>query len=65
MIKGIAIKNGKTKLILIGEDDIDKAFLKALDGATCRIIKDNLRVHEQNVSDGLILEIDLTPTKEA
>lgn len=65
MIKGTAVKNGKLRLVLTGEDDIDKAALKALDGATAKTIKDNLRIFDYTVAEGLVLEIDIptSPTK--
>lgn len=66
MIKGITIKNGKIRLILVGEDSIDKDLLKALDGATLRLIKDNLRIAELSIAEGAILEMEASqpPIKE-
>lgn len=61
MIKGITIKNGKIRLVLVGEDSFDKDILKALDGATLRLVKDNLRIAELSISDGAILETDTGP----
>lgn len=63
MIRGIAIKNGKLKLVLLGDDSIDKEMLKALDGATVRVIKDNFKVADQNIVDGLLIELP-TGTQE-
>lgn len=63
MIRGIAIKNGKLKLVLIGDDSIDKEILKSLDGATVKLVKDNYKIGEQLVTDGLLIEIE-SPTKE-
>jgi len=57
MIKGITIANGKLRLILVGDTPLDKEILKSLDGATVTTIKDNLKVFEQSVSEGLVLEV--------
>lgn len=58
MIKGITISNGKLRLVLVGETDIDKAALKAIDGATCKLVTDNLRVFDQTVSEGIVIEAE-------
>lgn len=63
MITGITVKNGKLRIILVGEDEIDKAALKAMDGATVKAIKDNYRVGEMSIADGVVIEID--PPKKA
>jgi len=57
MIKGTIVKNGKLRLILTGEDALDKEALKLLDGATVITIKDNLKVFDYTVAEGLILEV--------
>lgn len=59
MIRVISVKNGKLRLILTGDDAIDKETLKMADGATCKVIRDNLKVFDQSVSEGLVIEIDL------
>lgn len=56
MIKGITVSNGKTRLILVPENDVDKEVLKILDGATCKLITDNVKVFDQNVTAGLLIE---------
>lgn len=61
MIKGITVSNGKTRLILIPENDLDKEVLKLLDGGVCKIIQENLKVYDQTVSTGLVIE---APTKD-
>jgi len=55
MITGTIIKNGTTRLILSGSDEIDAAVLKQLNGATVTVITDNLRIGDHNISGGLIL----------
>lgn len=56
MIKGIGVSNGKIRLILVPGDDLDVEILKALDGATCKLVTDNVKVYDQNVATGLIIE---------
>lgn len=63
MIKGIVISNGKLRIILTGETDLDKAALKALDGATCKFVTENLKVFEQNVAEGIVIEVDPNKAK--
>lgn len=63
MIKGTIVSNGKVRLILTAETDLDKEALKALDGATARLISDNLKVYDQTVAEGLVLEIDPSKVK--
>lgn len=62
MIKGITVSNGKTRVILTAETDLDKEVLKLLDGATCKLVTENLRVFEQNVAEGIVIEVD--PNKQ-
>lgn len=57
MITGTIVSNGKLRLILVGDDPIDKEALKALDGASVTLVKDNLKVFDKTVSDGLVLEV--------
>ena len=66
MIKGITISNGKLRLVLIPENDIDEATLKSIDGATCKLITENLRVFDQTVSKGIVIEAEIkeTPSKQ-
>ena len=64
MIRGITIANGKIRVVLVGETDIDKAVLKAIDGATCKIITDNLRVFDQTVSEGIVIEAEIKEVPE-
>jgi hypothetical protein len=56
MIHGTILKNGNIKLILTGTDDIDIAVLKQLNGATCKLITDNLKLGDKSISNGLIIE---------
>lgn len=63
MIKGIIVSNGKLRLILIGETDLDKATLKSLDGASVKLVSDNLKIFDQTVAEGLVLEIDPNKVK--
>lgn len=65
MIKGIIIKNGETKLVLTGTDEIDAAVLKQLNGATCTIITDNLRIGDENISNGLMIRVDTSVKQPA
>jgi hypothetical protein len=58
MITGTTLKNGTLKLILTGSDEIDQAVLKQLNGATCRVITDNLRLGDKNIAGGLIIETE-------
>lgn len=55
MITGTIVKNGTTRLILTGSDEIDAAVLKQLNGATVTVITDNLRIGDHNISGGLML----------
>lgn len=57
MIDATIIKNGTIKLILTGSDNIDTECLKMLNGATCKLITDNLKVGDKSISNGLILEM--------
>lgn len=63
MIKGIIVSNGKLRLILTGETDLDKATLKALDGATVKLVSDNVKVFDQSVAEGLLIEVDPNKAK--
>lgn len=58
MIQGTIIKNGTLKLVLTSSDEIDLAVLKQLNGATCTLITDNLRLGDKNISGGLIIEVN-------
>jgi hypothetical protein len=55
MIKGIIIKEHGLQLILVGTDEIDEAVLKQLNGATCTLITENVRVHDKVISGGLVI----------
>jgi hypothetical protein len=55
MIKGIIIKENGIQLILVGTDEIDEAVLKQLNGATCTLITENVRVHDKVISGGLLI----------
>lgn len=55
-MKVTIIKNGSTRLILIPEDDFDKAVIKEMDGCVCVPIKENLKIFDQSVSEGLVLD---------
>jgi len=55
MIKGIIIKEHGLQLILVGTDEIDEAVLKQLNGATCTLITENVRVHDKVISGGLLI----------
>lgn len=57
MIEGTIIKNGDLKLVLTGTDEIDIAVLKQLNGMSCTLITDNLRVGDRSVTNGLIIEL--------
>lgn len=63
MIKGITISNGKLRLVLMGDNAIDKEALKALDGGTAKLVKDNLKIFDQAVADCLVIEVEM-PTKD-
>lgn len=58
MITGTILKNGSLKLIVTGSDEIDTAVLKQLNGATCTLITDNLRLGDKSISGGLIIEVN-------
>ena len=60
MITGTILKNGDIKLVITGSDEIDIAVLKQLNGATCKVITDNLRIGDKSISGGLIIQS--TPT---
>ncbi len=69
MITGTILKNEILKLIVTGSDEIDLAVLKQLNGATCTLITDNLRLGDKSISGGLIIEVnekkdDTRPTRE-
>lgn len=64
MIEGTIIKDGILKLILTGSDEIDNACLKQLNGATCKIISDNLRVGDKLIANGLMIELELVDAKQ-
>lgn len=55
MIKGTIIKEHGLQLILVGTDEIDDAVLKQLNGATCTLITENVRVHDKVISGGLLI----------
>jgi hypothetical protein len=55
MIKGTIIKEHGIQLILVGTDEIDDAVLKQLNGATCTLITENVRVHDKVISGGLLI----------
>lgn len=57
MIRGVVISNGKLRVVLTADDAIGQEALKALDGATCTIVTDNLRVYDENVAGGLVIEL--------
>lgn len=59
MIIGTVIEegNGKLKVILTSDTDVGKAALKALDGASCKAVTDNLKIFDRSVSDGLVIEV--------
>lgn len=56
MITGTILKNGTIRLILTGSDEIDAAILKQLNGATARLITDNVRLEDKLLTGALILE---------
>lgn len=56
MITGTIIKSGTLKLVITGSDEIDMAVLKQLNGATCTLVTDNLRLVDKNISGGLLIE---------
>lgn len=58
MITGTILKNGTLKLIVTGSDEVDMAVLKQLNGATCTLITENLRLVDKNISGGLIIEVN-------
>lgn len=68
MITGTIIKNGTLRVVITGSDEIDLAVLKQLNGATCTLITDNLRLGDKSISGGLIIEVnekkDETRTRE-
>jgi len=63
MITGTIIKNGTTRLVLTGSDEIDAAVLKQLNGATVSVITDNLRIGDHNISGGLMLQANERKTE--
>ena len=63
MITGTILKNGDIKLVITGSDEIDLAVLKQLNGATCKVITDNLRIGDKSISGGLIIQA-ATPIKD-
>jgi hypothetical protein len=58
-MKAIIIKNGNSevKIVLKPESDMEKSALNEL-GTDCTVnkITDNLKVFDENVSDGIILQ---------
>lgn len=56
MITGTILKNGTIRLILTGSDEIDAAILKQLNGATARLITDNVRLEDKLLTGAIILE---------
>jgi len=58
MIVGTTIKNGTLKLILTGNDEIDREVLKKLNGAKCTLVTDNLRVGDRSITEGLLIEVE-------
>lgn len=56
MITGTIVKGAKLRLILEGTDEIDSSVLEQLNGATCTLITDNLRLGDKNISGGIIIE---------
>lgn len=63
MIEGIIVKNGTTKLIVVGSDSIDQEVLKSLNGATCKVIQDNYRLGDKLITGGLIIELEKSTIK--
>ncbi len=64
MITGTILKNGDIKLVITGSDEIDLAVLKQLNGATCKVITDNLRIGDKSISGGLIIQSTPIISKE-
>ena len=64
MITGTILKNGDIKLVITGSDEIDIAVLKQLNGATCKVITDNLRIGDKSISGGLIIQSTPTPSNK-
>lgn len=56
MIQGTIIKGDTISLVLTGTDDIDIEVLKALSGATVKVINDNLKIGEKLITGGLIIQ---------
>ena len=52
MVKGTIIKNGILQVILTGEDEVDNAVLKLLNGATCTLVTENLKIHDKTITGG-------------
>ena len=56
MIEGTIIKNGTLKIILTGNDEIDREVLKKMNGAICKLVTDNLKIGERSIAEGILIE---------
>lgn len=57
MITGTILKGEDLKVVLVGTDEIDQSVLKQLNGATCTLITDNLRIGDKTISGGILIEV--------
>ena len=64
MITGIILKDNTLRLVLTGNDEMELAVLKALNGATCTLVTDNLRIGDRNITNALIVGINTSVEPE-
>jgi hypothetical protein len=62
MITGEILSNGTLKLILQGDDEVSKAAIRALDGATVKVFVEPIRILDKNIPEGAIVELKKTTT---
>ncbi len=55
-MKVFFLKNGTSQLILLPEDDMEKEFVKQLNGASVTSITDGNNILGQNVNGGLLVK---------
>lgn len=57
MIKAEIVSNGQIRLILEGDDPVSKEALRQLDGATCKLFTEPIRIVDKNITEGLIIAV--------
>ncbi len=58
MILAEILVNGSIKLILHGDDEVSKAAIRSLDGATCKLFTEAVRIVDKNIPEGLTITVE-------